>query len=173
MDYDVLPRVLAAVGSKYTPNHVDREKLRRDLDWAGTWYRTSFALREKSKRDLRIGDSPEGGEAVSAGLPSSNTAICHIDANLEHRTSRTEKLVGFVKQAEAALNVNQSRNGQQDAAAQIVRNFISMSAAHSNGSRAYVSPNYTSGISNERLAIRYPPAGERRTVLIFASRCAR
>lgn len=123
MDDDAVARVLAAVGSRQTPDSLDREKLRRDLVWAGTWNRTSMDLRAKAKRDRRVGTALKAAKRFQQAL----TRLEHrdlpiVDANLEAGPSLAKKLVGFVRQAEAALKPPLPEpEWQQDAAAHMVK----------------------------------------------------
>ncbi len=120
MDKDAVARVLAAIGPKYVPPNLDLEKLRRDLDWAGTWYRTSLALREKSKRDRRIGTVLKAArqyEQAFAKLKYGDLPIVTEKREAGPGCTETHEVI---RQAEAALATEEQSTWQQDAAVQII-----------------------------------------------------
>jgi hypothetical protein len=123
MDNDAVGRVLAAVRSKYTPDGLDCEKLRKDLVWAGTLYRTSVDLRAKAKRDRRVMMALGAATRFQNALERlEDRDLPIIDATVDVGPPLTEKLDGFIKQAEAALKPpGPEPEWQQDAAAQMVR----------------------------------------------------
>lgn len=104
MEREAVARIIDAVGSGYTPANLDREQLRHDLEWAGSWYRTRVSLRDKAKRYRRVEAALTAAKNFKEKLSKLKCGdFPQVDLYIREDWSFAEKLQGFIGQAGSAL----------------------------------------------------------------------
>jgi hypothetical protein len=125
---EAVTRIVDQVGSKYTPSNLDRQGLRHDLGWAGTWYGTRVSLRDEAKRDRRIEAALKAAKRFQqklakleyGDLPQILEYLPKTD-RLKEDSPFVKKLQRFIAQADAALKTPRDPGWAKDSVAQLAK----------------------------------------------------
>lgn len=121
MEMLAVARIIESVGLKHIDS-LNRKKLSRDLDWAGTWHATIISQRDKPKCDRRINAALKAAKRFQQALVKLRDGdFPQIGVYLlEEESSFANRLRRFIVQAESALKPSPpGPEWQQEAAAQM------------------------------------------------------